>query len=80
MRAHHGAIVRVSRNLMLSQRTEDRLGQLAAATGITRGRIVDLALACVDLCEACQGEGVDVDGLVCPECRGTQIVPCGVSE
>jgi len=75
---------RVFRTLTLSPRSEAFLEAMSARTGIARGRIVDLALANVSLCDACRGRGtvddpeLGRDARECSECRGAMFVP-GVS-
>lgn len=68
---------RTSRNLTFAMSSEARLSAMARATGIPRGRIVEMALSCVDICTDCNGEGTDDDGHRCAACGGTRIVPCG---
>ena len=69
---------RVSRNMTLSPVTESRLEKLAYATGVARGRIVDIALANIMACEACHGRGTTHDDTqTCDGCRGARIVPGG---
>lgn len=75
------ATSRPFRTLTLSPRTEARLTAMAAATGLARGRIVDLAIEALDVCDACRGAGV-VSGTLgpatetCPECGGARVLPC----
>ena len=67
---------RISRNMTLSPVTEHGLEVLARLTGITRGKIVDLALANIGVCEACEGRGmIERDTVTCPDCRGARLVP-----
>ncbi len=71
---------RIARNMTLSPRTEAVLETLAARTGIARGRIVDIALANLGACEACQGRGtcdgpMGADTETCLSCLGSRLVP-----
>jgi hypothetical protein len=76
---------RVMRNLTVSPRTEARLTSLAARTGLSRGRIVDLALANVQTCPVCEGIGAvsgpadaprpDPNGAPCAACAAAGLVP-----
>lgn len=71
---------RVGRNLTLSPRSEALLTALSARTGIPRGRIVDVALANVACCDACQGRRtadseLGPDTATCDACAGAGLVP-----
>lgn len=72
--------VRVARTLTLTPRSEAILESLAELTGVTRGRIVDIAMGNIMACELCQGRGT-VNGLlgpdtcVCDACCGARLVP-----
>lgn len=69
------------RTLTLSPRSEAWLSAASNATKIPRGRIVDAALAAIEVCEDCQGAGA-VDGPLgpgtetCAGCAGHKIRPC----
>ncbi len=73
-------IGRVGRTLTLAPYTEAILEAWARATGIPRGRIVDLALRSLVLCPACEGMGTE-DGPLgagtarCAVCGGDKIIP-----
>lgn len=60
--------------LSLASHTIARLQSLALVSPLSRGKIVDLALDCVDACEPCAASGI-VDGRPCRACVGTGIVP-----
>ena len=71
---------RVGRTMTLSPRTEAILEGLTRTTGVSRGRIVDLAIANVTACETCEGRGtldgpMGLDTDPCHACRGARIVP-----
>ena len=77
-------VSRTMRTVTLSPRSEALLAMLSNLTGIPRGRIIDLALDCLEACPDCQGSGV-VSGPMGPEtetcttCHGTKIVPTNVA-
>lgn len=60
--------------MTLAPRTEAKLASLSKASGIPRGRIVDLAVDSIEACEECQGTG-ETDGHRCDACRGGCILP-----
>ena len=68
---------RVMRNLTLSPRTESLLTVLAARTGLSRGRIVDLAVANVQACPVCDGWAAldGGKGAPCAACGAVGLVP-----
>ena len=60
--------------------TRARIEALHKATGLARGRLVDLAIGTIEPCEGCRGKGVvssfaGPDSAVCDACRGSRIVP-----
>ena len=72
--------VRVARNMTLSPRSEAILSALTERTGVTRGRIVDVALANIGACETCGGRGtadghMGRDTETCVACAGDRLVP-----
>ena len=79
MRARTVRSVRAFRTLTLSPRTEALLTSYANVTGISRGRIVDLAIEAVHPCDKCHGSGA-IDSTLgpftvrCPECSGQRLV------
>lgn len=75
---------RESRTMTLSQRSEALLATMTRHTGIPRGRIVDLALDCVEICDDCQGAGVVAGPMGegtehCSGCAGNKIRPVHVT-
>lgn len=58
----------------LDPRTTDRLTELADASGLSRGRIVDLGVASLTTCRQCAGIGYGDDDQTCEGCRGARIV------
>ncbi len=69
------------RTLTLSTRAEALLSALSLQTGLPRGRIVDVAIEAIGICEACNGSGVQNGELgegteTCSVCGGSQVVPC----
>ncbi len=61
----------------IARTTRARLEDLTARTGIARGRLLDIALATIEACEDCNGQGIQEDarGAVCAVCRGSRVVP-----
>ncbi len=57
--------------------TRARIEAMTEATSIPRGRLVDMALATLEVCEDCHGEGVTKGEQVCGACRGERVVPAG---
>lgn len=79
--ARCGASSRPFRTLTLSPRTEALLSKMSLDLGIARGRIVDMAIEAIGVCEQCRGSGTSDGPLgrdteVCSWCRGSKIVPC----
>jgi len=75
-------VSRPFRTLTLSPRTEALLTKLSFDLGIPRGRIVDMAIEAIGVCEQCRGSGTSDGSMgpateVCSWCRGSRIVPCG---
>lgn len=75
------AASRPFRTLTLSPRCEALLTLMSERTGMARGRIVDLAIEAIGVCEACDGSGTEDGPLgpstrVCPVCGGSRVVPC----
>ena len=54
--------------------TKARAQKLAARSGLSIGRVLDLALDCLDVCEACDGTG-RVNDRQCVACGGHALVP-----
>ena len=51
-----------------------RIDTLASKAGISRGRVLDLALDAMEECEVCDGHGRAEDRR-CPECLGFGVHP-----
>lgn len=61
--------------LTIAPHTKARLTALAAAASTSRGVIVDRAIDCLDVCEACKGSGVGEDDRTCRACGGHRVIP-----
>lgn len=56
--------------------TKARLDALAARLGVSRGRVLDLALDALTDCDACEGIGRALHSAEpCRACSGTGVVP-----
>ncbi len=62
-------------SLTLAPLTVGRLAKLSEMAGMSRGRLVDIALANLEVCEACNGSGLETESSECPDCRGHRVVP-----
>jgi hypothetical protein len=59
----------------LAPHTIKRLTALSSRVRLSRGRLLDLALEGLDVCEDCQGEGLESDGMTrCGTCQGNRLV------
>jgi DnaJ-class molecular chaperone len=59
----------------LSPHTIARLTLLAEASGLSRGRLIDMAIDGIEPCETCQGTREESPGERCVSCAGLGIVP-----
>jgi len=57
----------------IAPHTRARIDAFCKATGLSRGRLLDLAVDSLDICEACQGRGL-VDGHRCLECGALGVI------
>ena len=60
--------------------TRARIEALHKATGLARGRLVDLAIGTIEPCGDCRGTGLvssfaGRDSAECSACRGSRVVP-----
>lgn len=73
-------VMRTMRTMTLSARSEALLERMSRVTCIPRGRIVDLALDLLEICDDCHGAGV-VSGPMglgterCNGCAGERVRP-----
>lgn len=68
----HGT--RVFLTATVAPHTFARVDALAARAGVSRGVILDRAVDCLDVCDACDGSGT-VDDRTCLACAGHRVIP-----
>ncbi len=84
MSARQSRIGRQAVSYMLAPATVERLARLADASGLSRGKVIDRAVASLTTCRACDGTGRQAPShketdpewgwTTCPKCKGAGFV------